>query len=63
VGWYRHIIKKNGHYWVKKWMNYQAEGAKSRDKPKNWENEAAEKHSQNNNYARKTLQTVKTRGS
>jgi len=46
-----------------KWMNYQAEGAKSRDKPKNWENEAAEKHSQNNNYARKTLQTVKTRGS
>jgi len=36
--WYGHVLRKEDNDWVKKCMEYEVEGARSRDRPKKtWE--------------------------
>jgi len=42
--WYGHVLRKEDKHWVKKFMEYEVEGARPRGRPKKtWERDCAKR--------------------
>jgi len=44
--WYGHVLRKEDNDWLKKYMEYEVEGARPRDRPKKTWTEIVEKDCQ-----------------